>query len=237
MDQCILGRTGVSVSKLCLGTMMFGRWGTKDHDESIGIIHRALDAGINFIDTADVYSAGESEEIVGKALAGGRRNDVILATKFGFPLGDDPNGRGASRRRIIRAVENSLQRLDTDWIDLYELHRPDPKTDIDETLGALSDLIHQGKVRYVGHSTFPPSEIVEAQWKARDSGRERFRCEQPTYSILTREIEKDVLPTLQRYGMGRSHTARLPAVGFRVATPASRRKYRKAVRGRLAAST
>ena len=163
MEYRRLGRTGVPVSKLCLGAMMFGAWGEPDHDESIRIIHAALDAGINFIDTADVYSAGESEEIVGKALAGGKRDDVVLATKVGFPMGDDPRQRGASRRRIIRGVEDSLRRLNTDWIDLYQIHRPDPDTDIDETLGALSDLVHQGKIRYFGHSTFPASEIVEAQ--------------------------------------------------------------------------
>ncbi|MGO9977425.1 MAG: aldo/keto reductase [Solirubrobacteraceae bacterium] len=202
MQQRILGRTGVSVSKLCLGAMMFGEWGTEDHDESIRIIHRALDAGINFIDTADVYSAGESEEIVGKALAGGKRADVVLATKVGFPMGDDPSRRGASRRRIIKGVEDSLRRLSTDWIDLYQIHRPDPNTDIDETLGALSDLVHQGKIRYAGHSTFPASEIVEAQWIAERRDRERFRCEQPPYSILARAIEHDVLPTCQRHGMG-----------------------------------
>ena len=179
MEQRILGRTGVSVSKLCLGAMMFGEWRTKDHDESIRIIHRALDAGINFIDTADVYSAGESEEIVGKALAGGKRYSVVLATKVGFPMGNDPSRRGASRRRIIRGVDDSLACLNTDWIDLYQIHRPDPNTDIDETLGALSDLVHQGKIRYFDHSTFPASEIVEAQWTAERSGRERFRCEQP----------------------------------------------------------
>src|ERR671916_2790676 len=137
MEMRPLGRTGVSVSKLCLGTMMFGDWGTKDHDESIRIIHRALDAGINFIDTADQYSGGESEVIVGKALAGGKRENVVLATKVHFPMGDDPNQRGNSRRWIITEVENSLQRLDTDWIDLYQIHRPNPETDIDETLGAL----------------------------------------------------------------------------------------------------
>jgi len=202
MELRPLGRTGVQVSKLCLGAMMFGDWGTKDHDESIRIIHRALDAGINFIDTADVYSDGESEEIVGKALAGGRRDDVVLATKVDMPMGDDPNKRGLSRRWIIREVENSLRRLNTDWIDLYQIHRPEPGTDIDETLGALSDLVHQGKVRYIGHSTFPASMIVEAQWTAERRGRERFRCEQPTYSILTRAIENEVLPTCQRYGMG-----------------------------------
>jgi aryl-alcohol dehydrogenase-like predicted oxidoreductase len=202
MEHRILGRTGVSVSKLCLGAMMFGAWGEPDHNQSIRIIHTAIDAGINFIDTADVYSAGESEEIVGKALAGGKRDDIVLATKVGFPMGDDPSRRGASRRRIIRGVEDSLQRLNTDWIDLYQIHRPDPNTDIDETLGALTDLVHQGKIRYFGHSTFPASEIVEAQWTAERRGRERFRCEQPPYSILVRAIEHDVLPTCQRYGIG-----------------------------------
>jgi aryl-alcohol dehydrogenase-like predicted oxidoreductase len=202
MDHRMLGRTGVSVSKLCLGAMMFGAWGEPDHDASIRIIHAALDAGINFIDTADVYSAGESEEIVGKALAGGKRDNVVLATKVGFPMGDDPSLRGASRRRIIRGVEDSLRRLNTDWIDLYQIHRPDPSTDIDETLAALSDLVHQGKIRYFGHSTFPASQIVEAQWTAEHRGRERFRCEQPPYSILVRAIEQDVLPTCQRYGLG-----------------------------------
>jgi aryl-alcohol dehydrogenase-like predicted oxidoreductase len=197
-----LGKTGVSVSNLCLGAMMFGEWGTKDHDESIRIIHRALDAGINFIDTADTYSAGESEEIVGKALAGGRRGNVVLASKAHFPMGDDPNQRGNSRRWIVTEVENSLRRLQTDWIDLYQIHRPDPSTDIDETLAVLSDLVHQGKIRCIGHSTFPASEIVEAQWTAERRGRERFRCEQPPYSILTRAVEHDVLPTCQRYGMG-----------------------------------
>ena len=202
MELRPLGRTGVSVSKLCLGTMMFGAWGNPDHDDSTRIIHRALDAGINFIDTADVYSRGESEEIVGKALAGGKRDNVILATKVHGTMGEDPNQFGNSRRWIVREVENSLRRLQTDWIDLYQIDRPDPHTDIDETLGALSDLVHHGKIRYLGHSTFPASEIVEAQWVAERRGRERFRCEQPPYSILTRAIEHDVLPTCQRYGMG-----------------------------------
>jgi aryl-alcohol dehydrogenase-like predicted oxidoreductase len=202
MEHRILGRTGVSVSKLCLGAMMFGAWGEPDHNKSIRIIHSAIDAGINFIDTADVYSAGESEEIVGKALTGGKRDEIVLATKVGFPMGDDPSRRGASRRRIIRGVEESLRRLNTDWIDLYQIHRPDPSTDIDETLGALTDLVHQGKIRYFGHSTFPASEIVEAQWAAERRGRERFRCEQPPYSILVRGIEHDVLATCQRYGIG-----------------------------------
>ncbi len=201
MEHRMLGRTGVSVSKLCLGAMMFGAWGNPDHEESIRIIHSALDAGINFVDTADVYSAGESEEIVGKALKG-RRDDVVLATKVHFPFGDEPNHRGNSRRWIVAEVENSLRRLQTDWIDLYQIHRPQPDTDIDETLGALSDLVHQGKIRYFGHSTFPASEIVEAQWTSERRGRERFRCEQPPYSMLVRAIEHDVLPTCQHYGMG-----------------------------------
>ncbi len=197
-----LGRTGVRVSPLCLGAMMFGGWGNEDHDESIRIIHRALDAGINFVDTADVYARGESEEIVGKALAGGRRDDVILATKVHGTMGDDPNEFGNSRRWIIREVENSLRRLQTDWIDLYQIHRPEFDTDIDETLGALTDLVRAGKIRYFGSSTFPASAIVEAQWVAERRGRERFVCEQPPYSLLVREVEKDVLPTAQRYGMG-----------------------------------
>ena len=202
MEQRPLGRTGVSVSKFCLGAMMFGAWGNPDHDESVRIIHAALDAGVNFIDTADVYGQGESEEIVAKALAGGRRDNVVLATKFHNAMGDDPNQRGNSRRWIMRAVEDSLRRLGTDWIDLYQVHRPDPGTDIEETLGALTDLVHQGKVRYIGGSTFPASAIVEAQWAARDRGLQRFVTEQPPYSILVRAIEADVLPTCSRYGMG-----------------------------------
>src|SRR3954462_8061122 len=174
MDNRSLGRTGVSVSPLCLGAMMFGAWGETDHDESIRIIHAALDAGVNFVDTADVYSRGESEEIVGKALAGGRRDDVVLATKVHGKMGDDPNEFGNSRRWIVREVENSLRRLGTDWIDLYQIHRPEDDTDIDETLGALTDLVHRGKVRYVGSSTFPASQIVEAQCTAQRRNRERF---------------------------------------------------------------
>src|SRR3989440_10681941 len=201
METRVLGRTGVQVSPLCLGAMMFGEWGNKDHDESVRIIHAALDGGINFIDTADVYSRGESEEIVGKALKG-KRDNVVLATKVHGPMGDDPNEFGNSRRWIVREVENSLRRLATDWIDLYQIHRPEEDTDIDETLGALSDLVHQGKVRYIGSSTFPASQIVEAQWVAQRRGRERFVCEQPPYSILVREVENDVLPTCRRYGMG-----------------------------------
>jgi aryl-alcohol dehydrogenase-like predicted oxidoreductase len=202
MEYRPLGRTGVSVSQLCLGAMMFGAFGNPDHDESVRIIHRALDAGINFIDTADFYSLGESEEIVGKALADGRRDDVVLATKVGLPFGQDPNQRGTSRRWIVAQVEASLRRLGTDWIDLYQVHRLDPATDIDETLGALSDLVHAGKIRSFGASTVPASEIVEAQWVAERRGRERFRTEQPPYSILARAIEYDVLPTTLRHGMG-----------------------------------
>ncbi|TYP86592.1 aldo/keto reductase [Blastococcus xanthinilyticus] len=201
MDYRPLGRSGVSVSQLCLGAMMFGALGNPDHDDAVRIVHRALDAGITFIDTADVYSGGESEAIVGKALAG-RRDDVVLATKVGLPFGQDPNQRGTSRRWITQAVENSLRRLGTDRIDLYQVHRLDPATDIDETLGALSDLVHAGKIRAFGASTVPASEIVEAQWAAERRGRERFRTEQPPYSLLTRAVEADVLPTCQRYGMG-----------------------------------
>jgi aryl-alcohol dehydrogenase (NADP+) len=201
MQMRTLGRSGVQVSEFCLGAMMFGPWGEPDHDECARITHRALDAGINFIDTADVYSAGESEEIVGKAIAG-RRDEVVLATKFFAPMGTTPNMHGGSRRWIMQEVENSLRRLDTDYIDLYQIHRPDDHADIDETLGALSDLVHQGKVRYLGHSTFPAEYIVEAQWASERRNRERFVCEQPPYSILVRGIERAVLPTCARYGIG-----------------------------------
>ena len=202
MQLRTLGRTGMRVSPLCLGSMMLGTWGNPDHDDCIRIVHAALDAGINFVDTADVYSAGESEEIVAKALSGGRRDGVVLATKFHAAMGADPNMAGNSRRWIMRAVDDSLRRLRTDWIDLYQVHRPDPSCDIDDTLAALSDLVHQGKVRAIGSSTFPAELIVESQWTAERRGRERFECEQPPYSILTRAIEAAVLPTCQRYGMG-----------------------------------
>jgi aryl-alcohol dehydrogenase-like predicted oxidoreductase len=197
----VLGRTGVRVSPLCLGTMMFGAIGNPDHDESIQTIHRALDAGINFIDTADVYSRGESEEIVGKALTGGRRDNVVLATKVHGTMGDDPNEQGNSRRWITREVEASLRRLGTDWIDLYQIHRPDSSCAIDETLSALTDLVRSGKIRYFGSSTFPAHEIVEAQWASEKRGLERFVCEQPPYSLLVRGIEEDVLPVCERYGI------------------------------------
>ena len=196
-----LGRTGIKVSPYALGAMMFGAVGNPDHDESIRIIHKALEAGINFVDTADAYSRGESEEIVGRALKG-RRDEVVLATKVHLPMGDDPNQRGNSRRWIMTEAENSLRRLQTDHIDLYQIHRPDPDTDIEETLSALSDLIHAGKVRAIGSSTMPASDIVEAQWVAERRGLERFRTEQPPYSILDRGIETEVLPVAQRYGMG-----------------------------------
>src|ERR1700686_1782917 len=197
-----LGSTGVKVSPLCLGTMMFGAWGNTDHEDSIRIIHRALDAGINFIDTADVYSRGESEEIVGKALKG-RRDAVVLATKVhGKMHDDDPNYFGNSRRWIVKELESSLKRLGTDWIDLYQIHRPEPDTDIDETLGALSDLVRAGKVRAIGSSTFAAHQIVEAQWVAEKRGRERFVCEQPPYSMLIRKVEADVLPVCEKHSLG-----------------------------------
>ncbi len=201
MQYRTLGRTGIKVSPYCLGAMMLGGIGNPDHDDSIRIIHKALDFGINFIDTADRYSAGESEEIVGKALKG-RRDNVVLATKVHGPMGDDPNQQGNSRRWIMKAVEGSLRRLQTDHIDLYQIHRPAPDTDIEETLSVLTDLMRAGKVRAIGSSTFPVSEIIEAQWVAERRGLARFRTEQPPYSILDRAIEREVLPACGRYGMG-----------------------------------
>ncbi len=200
MEHRLLGRTGIRVSPLCLGTMMFGAWGNADHGECVRMLHAALDAGINFVDTADVYAFGESEEIVGAALKG-RRDDVVLATKVNNAMDDDVNHRGNSRRWIGRELEASLRRLGTEYVDLYQIHRPDPDTDIDETLGALSDLVHAGKVRAIGCSTFPAEEIVESQWVAQARGRERFQTEQPPYSIFARGIEADVLPTCARHGM------------------------------------
>ena len=180
---------------------MFGPWGTPDHDECIRIIHRALDAGINFVDTADAYSAGESEVITGKALKG-RRDEVVLATKVHFPMGRGQNDRGNSRLYIMREVEASLKRLDTDHIDLYQIHRPDPEVDHEETLGALSDLVRQGKIRYAGSSTYPGWMIVEARWAAEHRTLTSFVCEQPPYSILARAVEQDVFPVVQRHGIG-----------------------------------
>jgi aryl-alcohol dehydrogenase-like predicted oxidoreductase len=202
MEHRTLGRTGIKVSPLCLGAMMFGAWGNPDHEESVRIIHRAVDAGINFIDTADVYSAGESEVIVGEALATLDRSRVVLATKVHAPMGEDPNSQGNSRRWILAECDNSLRRLGTDYIDLYQIHRPDESVDVDETLGALSDLVHAGKIRSFGSSTFPAEQIVEAQWVAERRGRERFMTEQPPYSILVRGVERDILPVAQSYGMG-----------------------------------
>jgi aryl-alcohol dehydrogenase-like predicted oxidoreductase len=201
MQYRTLGRTGIKVSPYCLGAMMFGAAGNPDHDDAIRIIHKALDAGINVIDTADIYSRGESEEIVGKALKG-RRDNIVLATKAHLPMGDDPNQQGNSRRWITRAIDDSLRRLQTDYIDLYQIHRPAPDTDIEETLSVLTDLMRAGKVRAIGSSTFPASEIVEAQWVSERRGLARFRAEQPPYSILNRGIEREVLPACQRYGMG-----------------------------------
>jgi aryl-alcohol dehydrogenase-like predicted oxidoreductase len=196
-----LGRTGVKVSPLCLGAMMFGQRGNPDHDDCLRIIHRAIDAGINFIDTANVYSKGESEEIVGKALRG-RRADVVLATKVHGVMGPGPNDRGNSRVHILREVENSLRRLQTEYIDLYQIHRPDPSTPIEETLRALDDLVRSGKVRHIGSSTFAAWELVESYWVSDRHGLVRFECEQPPYSIFVRGIEKDVLPVCQKYGTG-----------------------------------
>jgi aryl-alcohol dehydrogenase (NADP+) len=201
MDMRNLGATGMKVSSLCLGTMMFGPIGNNDHDDCVRIIHRALDAGINFIDTADVYSQGISEQIVGKALEG-RREQVVLATKFFHPMGEDVNQRGGSRRWIVKAVENSLTRLGTDYIDLYQMHRFDSATDLDETLFALTDLVRQGKIRSFGSSCFPADRIVQAQWVADRRGHLPFRCEQSNYSLFNRDIERFVLPACQRHGMG-----------------------------------
>jgi aryl-alcohol dehydrogenase-like predicted oxidoreductase len=201
MKRRILGATGMSVSEFALGAMNFGGWANGDHEESVGLIHAALDAGVNLVDTADVYSDGESERIVGEALKG-RRDEVVLATKFGLPMGEDANRRGGSARWIRRAVEDSLRRLDTDHIDLYQMHRADYDTDLDETLGALSDLVRAGKVRAIGSSTFPADLIVETQWAAQRGGHRRFVTEQPRYSILNRTVETAVLPTAQRYHMG-----------------------------------
>ncbi|WP_200207531.1 aldo/keto reductase [Micromonospora coerulea] len=201
MRYRVLGGTGIEVSVHCLGTMMFGAVGNPDHDDCVRIVHAALDQGINFVDTADMYSAGESETIVGKALRG-RRDEVVLATKVHFPMGEGPNRSGNSRRWIVREVEESLRRLDTDWIDLYQVHRPDHTTDVEETLGALSDLVRAGKIRAFGCSTFPAEEIVESHHVAERRALGRFRTEQPPYSILARGIEAAVLPVCQRYGMG-----------------------------------
>lgn len=202
MRMRALGRTGVQVSPYCLGTMMFGQIGNPDHDDCVRIIHRSLDSGINFIDTADVYGPhGESEEIAGRALKG-RRDDIVLATKVNGSMGEDPNRGGSSRRWIIAEVEHSLRRLQTDHIDLYQIHHPDPHTDIEETLFVLTDLVRSGKVCAIGSANAPASQIVEAQWVADRRGLQCFRTERPTYSIFNRGIEREVLPTCERYGIG-----------------------------------
>ena len=200
MQYRTLGKTGIKVSPYALGTLMFAtRVGNPDPEDSIRIIRKGLDAGINLVDTADAYE--DSEEIVGRALKG-RRDTVVLATKVGRPMGTDPNQQGASRRWIMTAVESSLRRLQTDHIDLYQIHRPDPDTDIEETLSALTDLVRSGKIRAFGTSTMPASNLVEAHWAAERHGLEPFRTEQPPYSILNRGIEREVLPVAQQYGMG-----------------------------------
>jgi aryl-alcohol dehydrogenase-like predicted oxidoreductase len=196
-----LGSTGVDVSALCLGAMMFGPWGNTDQDECVRMIHTALEGGVNFVDTADVYGEGASEEIVGRALKG-RRDDVFLATKFFGQMGEGHNRGGGSRYWIMREIEESLRRLGTDHIDLYQMHRPDPDLPIEETLGALTDVVHQGKVRYLGCSTFPAFMIVESRWASDRRGLERFVCEQPPYSIFVRQVERDILPVCRRYRMG-----------------------------------
>ncbi|MEU7939258.1 aldo/keto reductase [Microbispora bryophytorum] len=201
MKRRTLGATGMSVSELSLGAMMFGSMGNRDHDDAVRVIHRALDAGINVIDTADVYSQGEGEEIVGKAIKG-RRDDLVIATKFGLPMGEDPNRRGGSRRWIVRAVEDSLRRLNIDHIDLYQMHRPDHETDVGETLSALTDLVRAGKIRAFGSSMFPAELITEAQWAAQRTGTHRFLTEQSMYSVFTRRPEGAVFPTAQRHGLG-----------------------------------
>lgn len=202
MKMRTLGRTGIQVSPYCLGTMMFGPAGNPDPDDCRRIIHRALDGGINFLDTADVYGgAGETEKIVGAALAG-RRDEVVLSTKFSGPMSDDPNHRGASRRWITTAVEGSLRRLGVDHIDLYQIHHFDPDTDIEETLGALTDLITSGKVGAIGSSSFLASDLTEAHWVSQRRGLARLHTEQPSYSILARGIEREILPVCAKYGMG-----------------------------------
>ena len=201
MEHRALGRTGIRVSDLCLGTMMFGAWGNADESACRRMVDMSLDAGINFIDTADEYADGESEQIVGQALRG-RRDSMVLATKFFNPMGADPNQRGSSRRWIVRAVEDSLRRLQTDYIDLYQAHRPDPDTEVEETLRALDDLVRAGKVRAIGSSSFPAEQLVEAQWAARRINTSRFQTEQLSYSIFARQAEAAALPTAERYGMG-----------------------------------
>ncbi|KQS00237.1 aldo/keto reductase [Williamsia sp. Leaf354] len=201
MKYRTLGRTGVQVSTLSLGAMNFGAIGHTTQDDATAVVGAALDGGINLIDTADMYSQGESEEMVGKAIAG-RRDDIVLATKVFNPMGDERNHRGSSRRWIVTELENSLRRLDVDHVDLYQIHRWDPQTSDEETLSALTDLQRAGKIRYFGSSTYPAYRIVQAQWAARENHLSRFTTEQPPYSILQRGIESHVLPVTEQYGMG-----------------------------------
>ena len=193
MQYRTLGRTGVQVSSLVLGAMNFGAIGRTTQDEVTAIIDAALDGGINVIDTADMYSRGESEQLVGRAIAG-RRDDIVLATKAALPMGEDPNHRGSSRRWLVTELDSSLRRLGVDHVDLYQIHRWDPATSDEETLSALTDLQRAGKIRYFGSSTFPAYRIVQAQWAAREHHLGRYVTEQPSYSILQRGIETHVLP-------------------------------------------
>ncbi|WP_339133811.1 aldo/keto reductase [Streptomyces sp. f51] len=201
MQYRTLGRTGVQVGSLALGAMNFGRIGRTTQDEATAIVDAALDGGINLIDTADMYGDGESEEMVGKAIAG-RRDDIVLATKAGLPMGDERNHRGGSRRWLITELENSLRRLGVDHVDLYQIHRWDPATSDEETLAVLTDLQRAGKIRYFGSSTYPAHRIVQAQWTAREHHLRPFVTEQPSYSILQRGIEAHVLPVTEEYGLG-----------------------------------
>ncbi|MCL6669928.1 aldo/keto reductase [Streptomyces panaciradicis] len=201
MQYRTLGRTGVQVSSLALGAMNFGAIGNTTQDEATAIVDAALEAGVNLIDTADMYSAGGSEEMVGKAIAG-RRDDIVLATKATMPMGDERNHRGSSRRWLVTALEDSLRRLGVDHVDLYQIHRWDPTTSDEETLSALTDLQRAGKIRYFGSSTFPAHRIVQAQWAAREHHLGRYVTEQPSYSILQRGVEAHVLPVAEEYGLG-----------------------------------
>ncbi|MCX4912294.1 aldo/keto reductase [Streptomyces sp. NBC_00687] len=201
MQYRTLGRTGVQVSSLALGAMNFGRIGRTTQDEATAVVDAALEGGINLIDTADMYGGGESEEMVGKAIAG-RRDDIVLATKAGLPMGDDPNRRGSSRRWLVTELDNSLRRLGVDHVDLYQIHRWDPETSDEETLSALTDLQRAGKIRYFGSSTFPAHRVVQAQWAAREHRLGRYVTEQPSYSILQRGVEAHVLPVTEEYGLG-----------------------------------
>ncbi|MFD7683586.1 aldo/keto reductase [Streptomyces sp. NPDC060187] len=201
MQYRTLGRTGVQVSSLALGAMNFGRVGRTTQDEATAVVDAALEGGINLVDTADMYGDGESEEMVGKAIAG-RRDDIVLATKAGLPMGDDPNRRGSSRRWLVTELDNSLRRLGVDHVDLYQIHRWDPQTSDEETLSALTDLQRAGKIRYFGSSTFPAHRVVQAQWAAREHRLGRYVTEQPSYSILQRGVEAHVLPVTEEYGLG-----------------------------------